>query len=195
MAKGWCRVSCMYHDLIISGFGGQGILAIGRLLAHAAMMEGKHVTFLPSYGPIMRGGTANCTVVVSSRPIGSPIIRNPHSAIIMNAPSVTCFEHRVRPGGLILYNSDLIDEKDSKRVDVEKLFIPANRLAEEAGSGRAASMIMMGAFIEITGVVGLGSAIKCLNEVIGERHIDLLQVDETALMKGSEYAAALIRKS
>ena len=178
----------MYHDLIISGFGGQGILAVGRLLAHTAMLEEKYVTFLPSYGPIMRGGTANCTVVVSSKPIGSPIVRNPQSAIFMNAPSVVSFEERVKTEGLILYNSDLVDKADSKRTDVDKIFIPANTLAEEAGSGRVANMVLMGAFIEITQVVGMKSAVKCLKEVVSEKHIDLFQADKSALIKGSEFA-------
>ncbi len=178
----------MYHDLLVSGFGGQGILAAGRLLAHAAMAENKHVTFLPSYGPIMRGGTANCTVVVSTKPIGSPVIRSPQSAILMNTPSVSCFEKRVKAGGLILYDSDLVDETESKREDVNKVVIPANALAEEAGSGRVANMIMMGAFIEITDVVGIESAVGCLKEIVGERHLDLFQADERALLKGSEFA-------
>lgn len=175
----------MYHDVVISGFGGQGILAIGRLLAHAAMVENKYVTFLPSYGPIMRGGAANCMVVVSSKPIGSPIIRNPQSAILMNAPSVAGFEKGVKTGGLILYNSDLIDKADSNRIDVDRVFIPANKLAGEAGSDRAANMVMMGAFVEMTGVVKLESAISCIKEVVSEKHMDLMRADEEALRKGS----------
>lgn len=183
----------MYQDLIVSGFGGQGVLVIGRLLAHAAMTEGKHVTFFPSYGPIMRGGTANCTVVVSSgKPIGSPILRNPQAAILMNLPSVAGFEEKVKTGGLILYNSDLVNEADSKRADVSKVFIPANTLGEEAGSGMAANMVMMGAFIEITHVVGIDSALGSLKEVVGERHIDLSQADKAALIKGSEFAKTCI---
>jgi 2-oxoglutarate ferredoxin oxidoreductase subunit gamma len=180
----------MYHDLIISGFGGQGILIAGRLLAHAAIAEGRHVTFLPSYGPIMRGGTANCTVVVSSRPIGSPIIRNPQSAILMNAPSAAGFEERVKAGGLILYDSDLIDADIAGcgGTDTRKVFIPANTLAEEMGSGRAANMVMMGAFIGITRVIGIDSAVRCLKEVVSEKHLDLIKADEAALRKGVEYA-------
>ncbi len=180
----------MYHDLIISGFGGQGILLTGRLLAHAAIAEGRHVTFLPSYGPIMRGGTANCTVVVSSKPIGSPIIRNPQSAILMNAPSAAGFEGRVKAGGLILYDSDLIDADRAGpgRQDTKKVFIPANTLAEEMGSGRAANMVMMGAFIRITRVIEIESAVRCLKEVVSEKHLNLIKADEAALRKGVEYA-------
>ncbi|MHC4197852.1 MAG: 2-oxoacid:acceptor oxidoreductase family protein [Planctomycetota bacterium] len=179
----------MYHDLIISGFGGQGILITGRLLAHAAIAEGRHVTFLPSYGPIMRGGTANCTVVVSSKPIGSPIIRNPQSAILMNTPSAARFEDSVKAGGLILYDSDLIDADRAGLggTDTRKVFIPANTLAEEMGSGRAANMVMMGAFIGITGVIGIESAVKCLKEVVSEKYLDLIKADEAALRKGVEY--------
>ncbi|MEE9584802.1 MAG: 2-oxoacid:acceptor oxidoreductase family protein [Candidatus Brocadiales bacterium] len=178
----------MYQDLIISGFGGQGILAMGRLLAHAAMAENKHVTFLPSYGPIMRGGTAHCMVTISSKPIGAPIVRNPQSAILMNTPSVAGFEGRVKAGGLILYNSDLIDRADTKREDVNKVFIPANKLAEEEGTDRVVNMVMIGAFIEITQAVGIESAIGCLKDVIGEKHIDLFQTDRAALIRGSEFA-------
>ncbi len=177
----------MYHDLIISGFGGQGILIIGRLLAHAAMVENRHVTFLPSYGPIMRGGTANCTVVVSSKPIGSPIVRNPRYAILMNAPSVAGLEGRVKTGGLVLYNSNLVDEADSRRVDVDRVFIPANGLAEEIGSGMVANMVMMGAFIQLTGVVTLESAVACLKEVVSEKYMDLLHANEAALREGSAF--------
>ncbi|MCP4364131.1 MAG: 2-oxoacid:ferredoxin oxidoreductase subunit gamma [Planctomycetes bacterium] len=182
----------MYHDLIISGFGGQGILITGRLLAHAAIAEGRHVTFLPSYGPIMRGGTANCTVVVSSKPIGSPIIRNPQSAILMNAPSAAGFEGRVKAGGLILYDSDLIDAERAghgkQDQDTKKVFVPANTLAEEVGSGRVANMVMMGAFVGITQVIGIESAVRCLKEVVSEKYLDLIKADEAALRKGVEYA-------
>ncbi|MFQ5957420.1 MAG: 2-oxoacid:acceptor oxidoreductase family protein [Candidatus Brocadiales bacterium] len=178
----------MYQDLIISGFGGQGILAIGRLLAYAAMSEEKYVTFLPSYGPIMRGGTANCTVVVSSKPVGSPIVRNPRFAILMNVPSVVSFEERVKTGGLVLYNSDLVDKTNSNREDVDKVFIPANKLAEEMGSGRVANMVLTGAFIEITSIVALESAVRCLGEIVSEKHIDLMHADEAALRKGSVFA-------
>lgn len=177
----------MYQDLIISGFGGQGVLVIGRLLSYAAMRENKYVTFLPSYGPIMRGGTAHCTVVISSRPIGSPIIHKPLSAILMNVPSVLKFEGKVKPGGLVLYNSDLVDRTMSKRGNMEKVFVPATTIAQKVGSDRVANMVLAGAFIERTKVVSFDSASASILEAVGERHRDFVHLDEEALRMGVEF--------
>src|SRR3989337_1835826 len=123
-----------YSDLIIAGFGGQGIMIIGNLLAFAAMKEGKHVTYLPTYGVEMRGGTANCTIVISSSEIGSPIVQRPHASISMNLPSLLKYGSRVLPKGLLIVNSSLIDLKEVTRIDIELLAIPANDIAIENGN-------------------------------------------------------------
>jgi 2-oxoglutarate ferredoxin oxidoreductase subunit gamma len=177
----------MYQDLIISGFGGQGVLIIGRLLSYAAMHEGKHLTFFPAYGPIMRGGEAHCTVVISTRPIGSPVVRNPLTAIAMNLPSLLSLEHGLKAGGLIIVNEDLAERHNSKREDIRKLFIPSNTIAEEIGSARVASMVALGAYVEVTRVVSLESVIKCLDKVVAEKHREFLHLDEAALRKGAEF--------
>jgi 2-oxoglutarate ferredoxin oxidoreductase subunit gamma len=115
-----------YYDVIVAGFGGQGVLVIGNLLAHAAMIEGKHVTYLPVYGVEMRGGTANCTVVISSHLIGSPVVGRPHAAIVMNFPSLIKYEPLVLPDGLLFINSSLIELKEAYRKDIEISSIPVN---------------------------------------------------------------------
>jgi len=129
----------MQRDVIMAGFGGQGILLIGKMLAYAGMHEGKQVSWLPSYGPEMRGGTCNCTVVVSDKPVGSPVIRSPRAVLAMNLPSLEKFEADIRPGGLLLINSSLID-RGSKRDDLTVIKVPANQLAADLGNPRGANM-------------------------------------------------------
>ncbi|HHT9120882.1 MAG TPA: 2-oxoacid:acceptor oxidoreductase family protein [Candidatus Hypogeohydataceae bacterium YC41] len=180
----------MYTDLIISGFGGQGVLIIGRLLSYAAMREDRYVTFFPAYGPIMLGGEAHCTVVISTKQIGSPVVRNPLTAIVMNLPSLLSLEPKVKPGGFLIVNSDLVYRSHSKREDIRKIFIPANSIAERIGSGRVASMVALGAYIEATKVVSLESAILCLNKVVTEKHREFVHLDEEALKQGAEFVRA-----
>ena len=177
----------MYTDLMVSGFGGQGVLIAGRLLSYAAMRENRHVTFFPAYGPIMRGGEAHCTVVISTKLIGSPVVRNPLTAIVMNLPSLLNLEPRVKPGGLLIANADLAERSHSRREDIKKIFVPANTIAEGIGSGRVASMVALGAYIEATGAVSLQSAIICLDKIITEKHREFLHLDEEALKQGAEF--------
>jgi 2-oxoglutarate ferredoxin oxidoreductase subunit gamma len=127
----------MQNDVIMAGFGGQGILLIGKMLAYAGMHEGKEVSWLPSYGPEMRGGTCNCTVVISDRPVGSPVIRSPRAVLAMNLPSLDKFERDVRPGGLLLINSSLIS-RDPARADLTVVKVPANEIANSLGNPRCA---------------------------------------------------------
>lgn len=141
-----------YHDVVMAGFGGQGLMAIGKLLAKAAMDEGRNVTWLPSYGPEMRGGTANCVVVVDDEPIGSPCVEHARAAIVMNRPSYDKFEPTLCQGGLLVVNSSLIDQVES-RSDLQTVLVPANDLAEAEGSPKAANMVMLGAYIAHSGVV------------------------------------------
>lgn len=175
----------MYQDLIIAGFGGQGVLLAGKLLAHAGMLEKKHVTWFPSYGAEIRGGTANCTVIISDGEIGSPVIRNPSSLLILNDASYVKFEARLRAGGRLLLNTSLV-RRPGGRGDIQRLDIKANDIAEELGDSRIANMVMLGAFLKITGVVALGSVLDALKAVLPVRHHALLPVNEKALRCGGE---------
>src|SRR3990172_221538 len=176
-----------YHNLIISGFGGQGVLVIGNLLAYAAMREEKQVTYLPTYGVEMRGGTASCTVVLSSKEIGSPIVERPHAAIVMNLPSLVKYQDRVLEKGLLLLNSSLIDSKEATRTDIEVVSIPANDIAVENGNPRLANMVALGAFIEKTKWVEMASIFESLNRVLDERYHHLIPGNIKAIQTGAEY--------
>ena len=180
-----------YYNVIVAGFGGQGVLAIGNLLAYAAMKEGRHVTFLPTYGVEMRGGTANCTVVISSKEIGSPIVQRPHAAISMNLPSLLKYGPRVLPKGLLMVNSSLIDLKEVSRDDVELLAIPVNDIAIQNGNPKLANMIALGAFVEKTKWVGMSSLFESLEKVFDERHHGLIPSNIKAIQIGAEYIKSL----
>lgn len=175
------------HGMIIAGFGGQGILIIGNLLAYAAMIEGREVTYLPIYGVEMRGGTANCTIVISNRKIGSPIVLRPHSAIVMNLPSLLKYEPHVVEGGLLIINSSLIDPGEAKRGDLEHLFIPANELAIESGNARLANMIVLGAFVEKTKLVEMDSVIHSFDKVLDKKYHSMIPANVEALKKGAAF--------
>ncbi|HOX28916.1 MAG TPA: 2-oxoacid:acceptor oxidoreductase family protein [bacterium] len=178
----------MYYDVLMAGFGGQGILMIGDLLALTAMREDKHVTWMPSYGVEMRGGTANCTVVISDRRIGSPITGRPYSLIAMNKPSLEKFAPIVRPGGLIIGNATFMAASDLSRKDVDAVFIPTLDLANEIGDQRMASMIALGAFIDKTGVVTLENAVSALESTLPEKRKHLLPLNRKALECGRDFA-------
>lgn len=179
-----------YYDLVISGFGGQGVLIIGNLLAYAAMSEGRHVTFLPIYGVEMRGGTANCTVVVSSQEIGSPVVERPHAAIVMNLPSLVKYQPQVLSKGLMLYNSSLIDPIEATRQDIELLPIPVNEIAIENGNPKLANMVALGAFIEKTKIVQITSLFESLEKVLDERYHSLIPFNIKAIEKGAQFVKA-----
>lgn len=140
----------MENKIIIAGFGGQGVQSLGMFIAYASIHDGKEVTFLPSYGPEMRGGTSNCSVVVSDKPVASPIIAVPDMLIAMNKPSLAKFESKVRKGGTIIVNSSLIDTK-VQREDVKAVYINANDLAVEAGNVRTANIVVLGAYTKMSG--------------------------------------------
>lgn len=142
----------MKKEIIISGFGGQGGLAIGKNLAEAGMAEGFYVTWAPSYGPEMRGGTANCSVVLSDKPIGSPVFAHPTELIALNEPSLTKFEEGVLPGGIVFVNSDVVTDKVS-RSDLKALYIPCAQVAEELGNPKVANMVMLGAYVAETNIL------------------------------------------
>lgn len=178
----------MYQDVMFAGFGGQGIMLIGQMVAYAGMAEGKQVSWLPSYGPEMRGGTAYCTVVVSDDPIGSPVTRNPNAIVVMNRPSLEKFGPTVKKGGLLVVNSSLIPIT-SGRDDIDELLVPCNDLAMEVGSGKAANMVVLGAFVGRTGVVKLESMDALVEKQFAKKE-KFIPLNKKALRVGFERGKA-----
>ncbi len=173
----------MQTEIIISGFGGQGVLFAGQLLAFCAMDNEMQVTWFPSYGPEMRGGTAHCTVIVSDEEIGSPIIRNPKAAIVMNLPSLDRYEPLVAPGGSLIINSSLVD-RPAQRDDISIVEIAASELAEEIADSRLANLIMVGALLSQLPLFTLLQISEALELHIPERRRDLLGANLKALELG-----------
>ena len=183
----------MLEQIIISGFGGQGALFAGQLLTYAGLEEGRHVAWLPSYGPEMRGGTARCTVTVSDEPIGSPITDAPSAVITLNPPSLEMFEPKVLPDGLLIVNSSIAKE-EVQRKDITSIRIPATDLArEEMGNERMANMILLGALVRATGVVSLDSVMRALKKNLPERRHHLLEPNRLALRKGWDLAEEALK--
>ena len=178
----------MQQEIIISGFGGQGTLFAGQLLAYAAMDSGYHVTWIPSYGPEMRGGKARCTVIVSGAEIGSPLVRRPSAAIVLNIPSMEAFEPAVKPGGVLVVNSSLVPQK-SGRDDIHIIYIPATDIAIGLGNARLANVICLAALVTATGVVSLEAVKRALNDHLPERHRRLLELNNEAMDKGAALAS------
>ncbi len=180
----------MTHEVICAGFGGQGVMLMGQLLAYAATMEGKEATWYPSYGPEMRGGTANCQVVISDQPINSPVLSLPQSVIVLNRPSFEKFASTVAPGGLLLVNLSLVDIK-SKRTDLEIHEIPATEIAQQIGSTLVANIILLGAYLERMKSVRFESVEAVLQKTMSGRREKFIPLNMEALHAGREF----IRKS
>lgn len=178
----------MQTEVIMSGFGGQGLMVIGRILAYAGLEEGKEVTWLPSYGPEMRGGTANCTVVVGDQPIGSPLISSPKAAIVMNQPSLEKFAPMLKKDGLLVVNSSMIPV-NSDRTDIRCFRIKANDIALELGSRRSANLVMLGAYIGLEEVVSHQTILKMIEKTFAKKK-QFLDVNRKTFMKGYELAQA-----
>ncbi|MFO8033046.1 MAG: 2-oxoacid:acceptor oxidoreductase family protein [Desulfohalobiaceae bacterium] len=181
----------MYQDVIIAGFGGQGVMLIGNLLAYAGMNLGLQVTYMPVYGVEMRGGTANCTVVLSDQEIGSPIIYQPGSLIAMNQPSLEKFGPRLLPQGKLIYNSSIIQNSPELGLEQEAWAVPANQLANELGDTRMANMVILGAWVQAVGAVGLQAVQESLQEVISSRNQHLMPINRQALEAGAEHVSSL----
>jgi 2-oxoglutarate ferredoxin oxidoreductase subunit gamma len=179
----------MQTEIILSGFGGQGMLFAGQLMAYAALETGKHVTWFPSYGPEMRGGTAHCVVIVSEDEIGSPVVRNPAAAIVMNLPSFDKYESLLRAGGTLAVNASLVDRKPA-RGDIDAVMVPAIDIAEEIGDKRLANLVMLGALLERRPVLTPEAVRAALDAHIPERHRRLLKANYVALARGAEVARA-----
>ncbi|MBO7170873.1 MAG: 2-oxoacid:acceptor oxidoreductase family protein [Clostridia bacterium] len=173
-------------NLLIAGFGGQGVLFAGKFLAYKGLLEGKQLSWLPSYGPEMRGGTANCSVIISDEPVGSPIVSNPDVLMAMNLPSLDKYEGDTVSGGTILVDSTLIERK-VVREDVTAYYIPATRMAKEAGFPTLANMIMIGKLIKETGMVSYDGIKDALSKVVSAKHADLLDINLKAIEMGYSY--------
>ena len=181
----------MQTELIISGFGGQGVLFAGQLLSYAAMDEGLEVTWIPSYGPEMRGGTANCTVIISDQEIGSPLVKNPTAVIAMNLPSLDKYEEVAANNGIFVVNTSIILRKPV-RPDVRWVMVPGNKIAEDLGDPRMTNMVMLGALLANLPVLPLEALEKSLQAHLPERHHRLLPLNFQALRKGAEYAVQAV---
>jgi 2-oxoglutarate ferredoxin oxidoreductase subunit gamma len=178
----------MYEGIFFAGFGGQGIILAGKIVCLAAMGEGKHVSHIPSYGAEMRGGTANCTVVVSDEEVASPLVPHPTVCIVMNTPSLLKFLPAVRPGGLLIWNSSLI-HVTPERADIEAVAVAANEVAEAAGSYKAANMVVLGLLLKKRpGIASLETVSAALSEAVSARHRELNDINRAALKKGYELA-------
>ncbi len=173
------------HEIILAGFGGQGILFAGKLLAYCGMVSDKELSWLPSYGPEMRGGTCNCHVILSDEPVSSPLITRPTVLFAMNQPSLDKFENKVQKGGIIVYDSTLI-AKGPSRTDVKSVAVPATKLANDMNASKLANMILLGALIKETGLTDLSTVEKALAKVIPPKKANLLDVNFSCIKKGME---------
>ena len=179
----------MQTEIIIAGFGGQGVLFAGQILARAAMADGLNVTWLPSYGPEMRGGTANVTVIISDEEIASPLVQQPQVAIALNLPSLQKYEPLMKPGGLLVVNSSLVDSLP-QRSDIISLPIPATDIARELGSEQVANMVALGAMIAATGLLPLETIVQTLRIYVGSDQT--ATQDEAALYQGASLVKAAV---
>jgi 2-oxoglutarate ferredoxin oxidoreductase subunit gamma len=183
----------MQTELILAGFGGQGIMFAGQILSYTAMDAGKEVTWIPSYGPEMRGGTANCTVVISDEEIGSPVVKNPDAALAMNLPSLDKYEPMIKPGGVLVVNESMVDRKPT-RTDIKTVVIPCNAIAEEIGNPRLANMVAIGALLAALPVLTVADLEAALNAHMPGRHKHLLPKNLEAIQKGHEQALKALGK-
>lgn len=175
----------MEQKIIIAGFGGQGVVLGANVLAQTALIEDKNVTAMVSYGAEMRGGTANCSLIIKDGEISSPVVENPTIAIILNQPSLDKFEDLVEKNGLIILNSSLVD-RDVKRDDIEVIKIPATETATELGNVRVANLVLIGAFIKKTGILKLESVLENLHKFLPKNKQELVEINKKALQKGAE---------
>lgn len=177
----------MQTEIILAGFGGQGLLFAGQLLAYAGLDTGKEVTWIPSYGPEMRGGTANCTVIVADEEIGAPTVRHPKAALAFNLPSFDKYEPLVSPGGVLVVNQSLVD-RQPQRSDIVTVMIPANEIAESLGNKRLTNMVMLGAMLQKLPVLPLEAIEQAMERHIPERNKHLLPLNFKALRQGAAFA-------
>jgi len=177
----------MQTEIIIAGFGGQGVLFGGQVLAYAAMDAGKEVTWIPSYGPEMRGGTANCTVVIADEEIGSPMVEHPPLAIALNLPSFDKYEDELQAGGTLIVNKSMVD-RQARRQDIKVVFVPCNEISEELGDKKLLNMVAIGALLTVLPQLSMDDVKKALEGHMPARHKDLLPKNLEALRRGYEAA-------
>jgi 2-oxoglutarate ferredoxin oxidoreductase subunit gamma len=173
----------MTHEIVMAGFGGQGVMLMGQLMTYAGMLENKHVSWIPSYGPEMRGGTANCSVIISDEPVGAPIVSEPTTVVAMNLPSLDKFEASLQAGGNLIINSSLI-EREAKRSDVKVFLVPSNDIANELGNAKVANMVVLGTIIAATKAVSQESVLKAFAKMFAKKP-ELLAINEQAIKRGA----------
>jgi 2-oxoglutarate ferredoxin oxidoreductase subunit gamma len=173
----------MHEEIVVAGFGGQGVLFAGQLLAYSGVADGLHVTWIPSYGPEMRGGPAHCEVVMSSEEIGSPLTAHPTAAIILNTPSMEKYEPLIKPGGVLLLDSSLVSRRTARH-DIREIAVGAKEIAADLGMPQAANMVMLGALAAATGVISIETIESVLRAKLGERHAGSLEANKRALRCG-----------
>ncbi len=178
-----------HEEIVFSGFGGQGALFAGQLLAYTGMAENLYVTWIPSYGPEMRGGTAHCTVIISEEEIGAPIVQYPSAAVVLNLPSMEKYEPLIKSGGYLIVNASLIDIK-SEREDIHVLYLPASDIATELGTPKMANIVLLGALVTATGLVSLETIEEQLTVHLSGRQQKWLEPNKQALKRGAELASA-----
>ncbi len=176
----------MTTQVLIAGFGGQGILFSGKFLAYEGLLQEKEVSWLPSYGPEMRGGTANCSIIISDTKIGSPIVDNPDVLIAMNVPSFDKYINEVKKGGMVIVDSSLIDKK-SERDDIEAYYIPATKMASDEGLSGLANMIILGQFIKRTGIMDIENIDRAMKKVVSAKKQELFDLNMKAVKLGYDY--------
>ena len=179
----------MHEEVIISGFGGQGALFAGQLLTYTGTDEGWNVTWYPSYGPEMRGGTAQCIVILSDDEIGAPIVRRPTICIVMNPPSMEKYEPLIKPGGLLVVNSTLVKMR-SRRDDIEAVYVPANELAAEVGNVKMANVVLLGAMLGTREILAIDSVKRTLDLHIPQERKHIIEPNKRALQRGIDYASS-----
>jgi Pyruvate/2-oxoacid:ferredoxin oxidoreductase gamma subunit len=172
--------------IILAGFGGQGILFLGKIIAEVGMRAGLNVSWIPSYGPEMRGGTANCTVIISKNPIASPLVTVPDTVIAMNKPSVARFNTHIKAGGMLMYNSSLI-ERQEFRDDIRLVEIPASEIADELGNPRVANLVMAGAYVKFSKLINYEETLKWLPEILPAKRKEMLQINLEAFNRGFNF--------
>ena len=175
----------MNQEMILAGFGGQGVMLMGQIITYAGMLEARQVSWFPAYGPEMRGGTANCSVIISDDPVGTPIVTEPKVVVAMNLPSLDKFEPLLVPGGSLLVNSSLI-ERDPQRTDVKVYLIPCNEIAKELGNMKVANMVMVGAIIAVSNAVKLESVLEVCVKKVFKNKPEALKLNEQAIRRGME---------
>ncbi|WP_040212955.1 2-oxoacid:acceptor oxidoreductase family protein [Clostridium polynesiense] len=171
------------QEILFAGFGGQGILSMAKFLAYAGMDAEKNVSWLPSYGPEMRGGTCNCSVIITEEQVGSPIVNKPDTLVVMNRPSLDKFENVIKPNGLVIIDEDMVD-REAKREDIDVIRIPAQSIAQEIGSKTIANMVLLGALVAKTGIVSMEELLQALRDHGKEKYFEMNKI---ALEKGASY--------